>query len=93
MTIENLLIAGAVAGFLIGLFTPSMKIGCAVLWGIPIAMIVYIAVWQGLHPESIRSTSSLDFIFGPLWPSLGGLGGYSLGKLIRSVIANKLHGG
>lgn len=86
MTIQDLLIAGGTAGFLIGLLTASQKVGCAALWIIPSAMVAYIAVWQALHPENIRSTSSLDFLFGPLWPSLGAAGGFGLGKLVRWLI-------
>ena len=85
MTIEGLLIVGAVAGLLIGLTAGSQKMGCSVLCIIPVAMIFYISAEQAQNPESIRSTSALDFVFGPLWPSLGAIGGYSIGKLVRSM--------
>jgi hypothetical protein len=84
MAIEVSLMIGGVAGLLIGIIASNGKIGCAALFLIPIAMIVYIAVWQSRHPESIRSTSALDFIFGPLWPSLSGLCGFGLVRLLRS---------
>ena len=83
MTIDGLLIAGAIVGFLIGLIASSQKIGCAALWVVPVSMIVYVAIWQGQNPESITSTSGLAFVFGPLWPSLGALGGFILGKSVR----------
>ena len=38
------------------------------------------------HPENLRSTSSLDLFFGPLWPSLGALGGYLMVRIIESLV-------
>lgn len=84
MSIEILLIIGGVVGLLIGIAAPNVKVGCFVLFLIPVAIIVYIAVWQSQHPENIRSTSALDFIFGPLWPSLSGLCSFGLMRLLRS---------
>jgi len=86
MTIEAMLISGAVVGLLIGLFSPNGRVGCAILWIVPVAMIAYIAVWQWQHPENLRSTSALDFLFGPLWPSLGASVGYVIGGSLRSLI-------
>lgn len=87
MTIEALLIAGSIAGLLVGFARATAQAGCATLWVVPIAMVAYIAVWQSLHPENIRSTSGLDFVFGPLWPSLGALGGFGLARLVRVFLA------
>jgi hypothetical protein len=50
-------------------------------------MIAVVIVDQRLHPEIVRSTSALDFFFAPLWPSLGALTGYSVGRLVRSFLA------
>jgi hypothetical protein len=86
MTIEAMLIAGFVVGLLIGLFSPNGRVGCTVLWTVPIAMIAYIALWQWQHPENLRSTSALEFIFGPLWPSLGAIGGYVAGGGLRFLV-------
>ncbi len=86
MTIEAMLIFGAVVGLLIGLFSPSGRVGCTVLWIVPVAMIAYIAFWQWQHPENLPSTSALDFLFGPLWPSLGASVGYAVGGGLRSLI-------
>lgn len=89
MTIEGLMIAGAGAGFAFGLAGWSQKIGCVFLALISLAMIVYVAVWQEMHPENLRSTSGLDFIFGPLWPCLGAFCGWSVGTLMRSLLKNR----
>jgi len=51
----------------------SLTIGVAAGW------------WQGEHPEDLRSTSGLDFVFAPLWPSLGAVMGYFAGMWFRSV--------
>ncbi len=89
MTIEILLVAGALVGLIIGLTFGSPKLGCAALWIVPVAMIAYVHAWQGAHPESIRSTSGLDFLFGPLWPSLGAMGGYVAGISLRIFLLSK----
>ena len=86
MTIEAMLIAGAVVGLLIGLFSPNGRVGCTILWVVPIGMIAYIAFWQWQHPENLRSTSALDFMFGPLWPSLGASAGYVVGGGLRFLV-------
>ena len=80
-TIEGLLTVGFVFGMLVGVLAPTHKLGCFVLLTVPIAMIAYIAWWQGQHPEALRSTSGLDFLFGPLWPSLGAIAGLFAGKI------------
>jgi hypothetical protein len=92
MTIEMLLIAGAVTGSVIGLLAPGPKLGCAALWIVPLAMIAYVYVWQRAHPESLRSTSGLDFFFGPLWPSLGAMFGFVVGTAVRYFILSKRNG-
>ncbi len=84
LTIEGSLAVGAVAGLLVGLLLTRPKLGCLVLLAVPVAMIFFISWWQGEHPENLRSTSGLDFVFGPLWPSLGAIGGYYLGMGLRS---------
>ena len=85
LTIEGSFAIGAVIGALIGVTITKQKVGCLALWAVPVAMILYIGWWQGQHPESIRSTSGLDFVFGPLWPSLGALCGFYGGRLLRSL--------
>jgi hypothetical protein len=85
LSIEGSLGLGLAAGLLVGLLLPRPKIGCLVLLAVPIAMIGFVSWWQGQHPENLTSTSGLDFVFGPLWPSLGALGGYFAGIWLRSL--------
>lgn len=87
-----LLIAGAFAGLVIRLAVPSSKLGCAALWIVPVAMLAYVYAWQRAHPESLRSTSDLDFIFAPLWPSLGAMVGFVVGTSLRHFILSKRDG-
>lgn len=96
MTIEHLLFTlegsfaiGAVVGLLIGVILPRPKIGCLALLAVPVAMISFISWWQGEHPENLRSTSGLDLVFGPLWPSLGAFGGYYVGRRLRSAFGKR----
>lgn len=86
MTIENLLVLGFITGLVVGGAMGRRKAGCIILLAVPIAMVAFIAWWQAAHPENIRSTSGLDYIFGPLWPSLGALGGYFTGAMFRSLL-------
>ena len=83
MSIELLILCGFVAGLLVGVAVRKPGLGCLILLAVPVAMIVYIYWWQGENPDKIRSTSALNFIFGPLWPSLGAIGGYFAGRLLR----------
>jgi hypothetical protein len=55
-------------------------------------MIAYVYAWQSAHPESLRSTSGLDFLFVPLWASLGAMGGYVIGASLRYFILSKRNG-
>jgi hypothetical protein len=84
MTIEILLVCGFFVGLLVGAAVANPKHGAAVLLLVPVAMIFYIGWRQGQDPDRLRSTSSLDFIFGPLWPSLGAIGGFYAGRVLRS---------
>ncbi|WP_287942616.1 hypothetical protein [Sphingopyxis sp.] len=82
--IEALLIIGFVVGSLVGMVMPSHKVGCFALLPVPIIMIAYISQWQNQHPENLRSTSALDFMFGPLWPSAGAIAGFYFGRFVRA---------
>ena len=83
MSIELLLFLGFLFGLLVGVAVARRGPGCVVLLAVPVAMFAYIYWWQGENPDKLRSTSALDFIFGPLWPSLGAIGGWFVGKLLR----------
>ena len=89
LSIEGLLAIGFMFGLLIGVAVNRPKLGCFILLAVPVAMVAYVSWWQGEHPENLRSTSGLDFVFGPLWPSLGAIGGYLAGKLLRSLFVRR----
>jgi uncharacterized membrane protein YfcA len=89
MTINMLLLYGAIAGLVLGSLIPRQRIGCIALLVVPIAMVVYVSRWQAAHPENIRSTSGLDFIFLPLWPSLGALAGFYVARTLRAWLVRR----
>lgn len=84
-SIEGLLAVGAIIGLLVGGALANPKFGCSTLLVVPIAMFAYVSWWQGQHPELLRSTSGVDFVFGPFWPSLGAVAGFLVGRRIRSI--------
>lgn len=88
LSIEGSFAIGSLLGLFVGLLFAKPKLGCSVLAVVPVTMIVFISWWQGQHPENLRSTSALDFFFGPLWISLGALGGNYLGRWMRGVFSN-----
>ena len=83
MSNELLVFCGFVAGLLVGITVGRPALGCLIMLAIPAAMIACIAWWQSQNPDLLRSTSALDFVFGPLWPSLGGICGFIIGQLLR----------
>lgn len=83
MTIGLMLFAGGLAGWLIGRLAGSERAGCALLFIIPLSVIVYVAISQTLRPESLRSTSALEYFVNPLWPSIGAILGFGLGLTMR----------
>ena len=85
LTIEGSLAVGAAIGLLVGVSLPRPKLGCVVLLTVPVAMLFFVSWWQDQHSENLRSTSALDFFFGPLWPSLGATGGYFVGIWVRAL--------
>ena len=89
MTIQAMMFYGFIVGLVIGMAVAKPRIGCLTLLAVPISMIAYIAWWQSQNPDMLRSTSSLDFMFGPLWPSLGAIGGFLVGKFSRWLVLRK----
>lgn len=85
MTIEILLFLGFIAGFIVGALLGEDRLGCLLLAIVPVAMFAYVGWWQSEHPESLRSTSGLDFLFGPLWPSAGAVAGLWAARWLRSL--------
>ncbi len=81
-----LMLIGFAAGGLLGLLLRSKKIGCASLTVIPLAGFAYVSWWQSQNVESLRSTSGLDYMFGPPLPlTIGGLAGYGLVALVKAA--------
>ncbi len=89
MVIENATLLGLAFGFVVGIVITKPKLGCAALLLVPIAMIAYISAWQQQNPELIRSTSGLDFLFVPFWPSVGALCGFTAGLVLRTLDEEK----
>lgn len=89
MTIIGLLISGALFGVLTGALISPLKAGCFALLIVPVAMIAYVSLSQSLHPEDMRSTSALAYLFAPLWPSVGAIVGFMVGGLIRLVVVRR----
>ena len=85
-TIQGLLALGFAVGLLVGVTVPRPVFGLPILLTVPIAMAGYVGWWQSQHPEHVGPNSALDFLYGPLWPSLGAVGGYLTGMLIRSIL-------
>lgn len=86
MTIEAMLVGGLVMGLLIGAVVGSAKTGCAILLLIPTGAVLYVAVQQALEPDTITSTSALDFLFAPAWPSFAGIVGFAIARAAREMI-------
>jgi len=89
MTIETLILYGAIAGLIAGLFIRGNGLGCLALIAVPAAIIAFVAIWHTAHPEVLESTSGLDYVFLPLWPTLGALGGFIVAKVVRGVMKRK----
>ena len=49
-------------------------------------MFIHVSRWQDANPDALGSTSGLDFVFGPLWPSLGAIGGFVAGRLLHKAL-------
>ncbi|MFN3820024.1 hypothetical protein [Blastomonas sp.] len=63
MNVTALMIYGALAGTVFGLIFGTRPIGWLSLLLVPLGAIFYINWWQAQHPENLRSTSALDYIF------------------------------
>ncbi|KRA79714.1 hypothetical protein ASD76_16960 [Altererythrobacter sp. Root672] len=89
VSIGVLLVLGLLTGGAIGLLAGSTRFGFGILTLVPIGAVTYVNWWQNQHPESIRSTSGLEFIFVPIPPSIAALIGYGMIWLIRDWLATK----
>jgi hypothetical protein len=75
--------AGVPIGILASLF-PNRKTGCAVLWVVPIAMLVYVYIGLADLSRGPDALDALVYIFGPLYPSIGALAGFIAGRIARA---------
>jgi hypothetical protein len=89
MTMVDLLAFGTMAGLLIGLAARSDKVGCIVLMFLPVFVVVCTAVEQQLYPERLNPFSGLDFASDPFWFTIGALGGFIGGRLIRILLGKE----
>lgn len=83
MTPELFIALGFAAGLLVSLLSSGVRHGCLGLLTVPVLMLSYIWVWQSLNPEKPRSTSALDYVLGPPWPSLAAIAGFGVGEFVR----------
>jgi hypothetical protein len=78
-----LMLTGLIAGGALGLMLSRKRFGCWSLSVIPVGAYVYVSWWQSQHPELLRSTSGLDFLFVQFPPLIGALVGYGLVAFTR----------
>lgn len=84
MTIKGLIIIGALLGGLAAL-PRNAKVGCTSLLAIPLAMIAY-AHLEISDPKRIPDAlDALLYLFYPLWPTLGAILGFTLGRGLRQL--------
>lgn len=82
-----LLLIAFIMGGCLGLGLRKWRFGCVSLLLIPIGACVYVGWWQSQHPELLRSTSGLEYLFVQFPVLIGGLAGYGLVAFIREYRA------
>ena len=82
-----LILLGFIVGAGLSLLIRNQRLGCLSLIIVPIGAFAYVGWWQGQHPELLRSTSGLDFVFIRFPPLIGALAGFSLVAFIREYRA------
>lgn len=79
MTFGGLFLAGAIFGLTVGLAFRSPKLGCAVLFLVPVGAFAYFDWWQ-TQLVNPRPTTGLHFVFVALpSSSIGAMLGYLVG--------------
>ena len=87
--VSALLILGGAAGLTLGTLFGLKRGGSLSLLLVPITTIVYISRWQANNPDLLRSTSGLDYLFGPLPPTSAALLTYGAVCLVKDHLANR----
>ncbi|KWV95232.1 hypothetical protein [Erythrobacter sp. AP23] len=75
--------AGALGGAALALIFGTRRVGCASLIVVPISAVLFVSWWQNQHPELLRSTSGLDYLFVPPIPTIGALVAYGAIFFVR----------
>tara|TARA_B100000678_G_C18046147_1_gene436715 strand:- start:9 stop:284 length:276 start_codon:yes stop_codon:yes gene_type:complete len=89
MSFTILVAAGALAGAALALIFGTRPIGCLSLLLVPISAVAYVSWWQDQHPENLRSTSGLDYLFIPPIPLIGALVTYGAIFFIRDWLETR----
>ncbi|OYX62706.1 MAG: hypothetical protein B7Y88_13975 [Sphingomonadales bacterium 32-64-17] len=86
--IETALLVGGLLGAVAGL-VPRVKVGCATLLTIPLAMLIYTVIQLNDASRRPDALDALLYVFNPLWPSLGALLGFGLVLFLYGVAFRK----
>ena len=78
-----LMLVAFIVGVTLALALSSKRFGCLSLTLVPLGGFAYVSWWQGKHPELLRSTSGLEYLFVQFPVLTGGLAGYALVAFIR----------
>ena len=71
MSFLTLISAGAIAGAFLAAIFGTRPVGCASLLIVPVSAFFFVRWWQNSHPELLRSTSGMDYLFVPPIPTIG----------------------
>lgn len=83
MSITVLIGIGAAAGAGFALIFGTRPVGWLSLMLVPLCTIFWVYYWQNTHPENLRSTSALDYVFITPVPLVGALMAYGMIFFIR----------
>lgn len=89
MSFWVLFIAGVAAGAALALMFGTRPIGWISLLIVPISAFAYVDWWQAQHPENLRSTSGLDYLFIPPIPMAGAFVSYAVIFLVRAWLETR----
>lgn len=89
MSFLALISAGALAGAMLAFIFGTRPVGCASLLIVPVLAVLFVGWWQDQHPELLRSTSGLDYLFIPPIPTIGALATYGAIFLLRDWLETR----